>query len=164
MLAKQNLLPLVGVIMKPEETIDFPIRWAWHRISRLYNIEAAKFDTSMSTGYVLLNIDIEKGTPSTKLGPKMGMEPRSLTRTLKAMEDKGLIERKPDNLDKRLVRICLTQYGRESREIAKNTVITFNEKVQSKIPKTKLNTFFEVINKINKIIEQQDIFKNEQKD
>ena len=32
----------------------------------------------MSIGYALLNID-KDGTPSTKLGPKMGMEARSLT-------------------------------------------------------------------------------------
>ncbi len=48
--------------MKPEETIDFPIRWAWHRIARLYNIEAAKHGGSMALGYVLLNIDFENGT------------------------------------------------------------------------------------------------------
>jgi MarR family transcriptional regulator, organic hydroperoxide resistance regulator len=55
--------------MKPEETIDHPIRWAWHRIARRYNAEAAKHGGTMSIGYVLLTIDPE-GTPSTKLGPK----------------------------------------------------------------------------------------------
>ena len=74
--------------MKPEETFDFHIRWAWARISRMYNAQAANFGGTMSIGYVLLNIDRE-GTPSTKLGPKMGMESRSLTRTLKGMEEMG---------------------------------------------------------------------------
>ena len=32
---------------------------------------------------LLLSIDPEKGTPSTSLGPKMGMEATSLSRTLK---------------------------------------------------------------------------------
>ncbi|NQX92775.1 MAG: MarR family transcriptional regulator, partial [Flavobacteriales bacterium] len=58
--------------MKPEETIDFHIRWAWSKISRMYNVEAAKYGGTMSIGYVLLNIE-KDGTPSTKLGPKMGM-------------------------------------------------------------------------------------------
>ena len=84
--------------MKPEETIDFHIRWAWHSIARLYNIEAARLGGSMSVGYVLLNIDLEKGCPSTKLGTKMGMEPRSLTRTLKSMEKK--IEKKEKKANK----------------------------------------------------------------
>ena len=73
--------------MKQEDTIDFHLRWAWHSIARMYNMEAAKFGTTMSVGQILLNVDVE-GTPSTKLGPKMGMESRSLTRILKSMEEK----------------------------------------------------------------------------
>lgn len=143
--------------MKPEQTIDFPIRWAWHRIARIYNCEAAKFGGSMSLGYVLLNID-HNGTPSTKLGPKMGMEPRSLTRTLKTMEDRGLIERKPDKEDKRMVRIFLTKEGHNMREISKTTVLFFNKKIQSKLDKEKLNTFFEVLNDINQLLQTEEIF------
>ena len=145
--------------MKPEDTIDFPIRWAWHRIARMYNLEASKYDITMSIGYALLNIDVKDGTPSTKLGPKMGMEPRSLTRTLKSMEEKGLICRKPDLVDKRMVRIFLTDLGLEKREVSKNTVLTFNYFVQERIPKTKLKNFFEVVGKLNEILEEDEVFK-----
>ena len=55
----------------------------------------------MSVGMVLLNIDKENGTPSTQLGPKMGMEPTSLSRTIKNMQDVGLIIRKADDRDGR---------------------------------------------------------------
>ena len=148
--------------MKPEETIDFPIRWAWHRIARLYNTEASKHGVSMSLGYVLLNIDFEKGTPSTKLGPQMGMEPRSLTRTLKSMEEKGLVYRETDKKDKRMVRIFLTESGKEMRERSKTTVIQFNETIQSKISKEKLATFFDTMKEINSILETEEIFENEE--
>lgn len=147
--------------MKPEETIDFPIRWAWHRIARLYNNEASKHGGSMALGYVLLNIDLEEGTPSTKLGPKMGMEARSLTRTLKSMEEKGLIYRESDLSDKRMVRIFLTDLGKEMREISKNSVIHFNETIQSKLGKKKLNAFFEAMSEINTLLETEEIFENE---
>jgi DNA-binding MarR family transcriptional regulator len=90
--------------MKPEETIDFHIRWAWAKISRMYNTEASKNGGSMSIGYVLLNVDKE-GTPSTQLGPRMGMEPTSLTRILNSMEEQGLIVRRPDTKDKRVSRV-----------------------------------------------------------
>ena len=139
--------------MKPEETIDFNIRWAWYRIARFYNNKAAKYGSSMSVGYVLLNIDMEEGTPSTKLGPKMGMEPRSLTRILKSMEEKGLICRKPDKEDGRMVRIFLTEFGKKTREVSKDTVINFNLAVQKKIPKSKLKIFFKVITDLNEILE-----------
>ena len=118
--------------MRPEETIDFHIRWAWYNISRMYNLKASEFGGSMATGYVLLNIDKE-GTPSTKLAPKMGMEPRSLTRMIKTLEENGLIEKKSDELDKRLVKIFLTNKGKKIRSQAKDIVLSFNTKVQEEI-------------------------------
>ena len=75
--------------MKQEDTIDFHISRNWHKIMRIYNMEAAKQDATMPMAYALLSIDVEKGTPSTSLGPKMGMESRSLTRILKKMEEEG---------------------------------------------------------------------------
>ena len=144
--------------MKPEETVDFHIRWAWHSIARLYNLEASKHDSTMSVGQTLLNIDLEEGTPSTKLGPKMGMEPRSLTRILKSMEEKGLIFRQADKDDKRMVRIFLTQFGKDKREHSKDAVLKFNSVIQKSIDNKSLKTFFHVIKKINKLIEKKNTF------
>ncbi|HEY0977747.1 MAG TPA: MarR family transcriptional regulator [Flavobacteriales bacterium] len=144
--------------MRPEETIDHPIRWAWHRIMRRYNDAASKYGGSMSTGYVLLSIDPE-GTPSTKLGPKMGMEARSLTRTLKNMEDEGLIKRVPDGSDGRMVRVLLTPKGKQMRDVSKDTVIRFNEAVRANIPAAQLATFHQVMNKINTLLESDEHFK-----
>lgn len=148
--------------MKPEETIDFPIRWAWHKISRMYNTQAYKHGITMSIGYVLLNIDRNEGTPSTKLGPMMGMESRSLTRTLKSMEEQGYIERKPDKFDKRMVRIFLTDLGLEKRRISRETVIRFNEYIYEQLSREELESFFNAIYKINDLLEE-GIF-NEDKD
>jgi MarR family transcriptional regulator, organic hydroperoxide resistance regulator len=145
-------------LMKPEDTIDFHIRWAWHSISRLYNNEASRHGLSMSTGYVLLNIDQKEGTPSTKLGPLMGMEPRSLVRTLKAMEEEKLITRKTDKNDKRVVRIYLTEKGRKKREISRDKVIKLNEYIQQKIPDTRLRSFFQTIDQIKDIVDSNEIF------
>ena len=125
----------------------------------MYNIEAAKYDTTMSVGQTLLNIDAE-GTPSTKLGPKMGMESRSLTRILKSMEEKGLIYKKADVKDKRMVRIYLTEAGREKREVSKEAVINLNRAIHEKIGKTNLQTFFKVIKKINHLLDEQALQKN----
>ena len=77
--------------MKREETIDYHIRSAWHAISRMYNQQAQEYDATMSMGFALLVIDSEVGTPATKIGPMMGLEARSLTRLLKSLEEKKLI-------------------------------------------------------------------------
>ena len=63
--------------MKKEQSIDFNIKIAWHAISRMYSQYGQDFEISPSSGFVLLNIDVEKGTPATKIAPLMGLEARS---------------------------------------------------------------------------------------
>jgi MarR family transcriptional regulator, organic hydroperoxide resistance regulator len=144
--------------MKREETIDYNIKAAWHSIARMYNQQAAKYNGTMSIGFALLNIHTEEGTPATKIGPLMGLEARSLTRLLKSMEEKGLICRKADKVDKRSVRIYLTKEGKKHRDKSKETVLRFNEVVREEIPVNKLNVFFEVVREINQLIEDNKIY------
>ncbi len=146
--------------MRPEETIDYPLRLAWNKISKLYNIEAAKYHSTMATGFILLNIDKTEGTPSTKLGPLLGLEPRSLVRTLSTMEHKGLIERRSDSTDKRMVRIHLTDLGSRKRDISKAFVIHLNTVIQQQIPSNKLSIFFEVLAQINNQLDKNQIFND----
>jgi DNA-binding MarR family transcriptional regulator len=141
-----------------DKTIDYVLRATWQAVSRMYNEEANKYGATMATGFVLLSIDKEKGTPSTALGPKMGMEATSLTRTLKSMEERGLIVRKKNPDDGRGVLIYLTDFGKEKRELSKNTVLKFNETVKNHISPEKLVHFMEVSETINDLIADKNIF------
>ena len=145
--------------MKREETVDYHIRAAWHAIARMYNQEASKYEATMSVGFALLVIDSEEGMAATKIAPSMGLEVRSLTRVLKSLEDKKLITRVSDPNDRRSVRICLTKKGKEKRELARETVVRFNEAVREEISESKLNTFFEVIEQINRMAERDNIYE-----
>ena len=144
--------------MRPEDTADFHIRWSWYNIARMYNLKAANFGGTMAIGYALLNIDKE-GTPSTKLGPKMGMEPRSLTRMIKSLEKKGWIEKKHDESDKRLVKLHLTEEGKRLRQKTKEVVIHFNNRLYEEIGEKELKTCFNVLQQINNLIDRNNIFK-----
>lgn len=141
-----------------EKTIDYILRATWQAVARMYNEEASKYDASMATGFALLSIDKEGGTPSTSLGPKMGMEATSLTRTLKSMEEKGLIIRKKNPEDGRGVLIYLTPFGKEKRDLSKNTVLKFNEAVKAHVSDEKLQHFIEVAEIINELIVDKNIF------
>ena len=143
--------------MRPEDTIDFHIRWAWYNISRMYNMQASKFGGSMAIAITILNIE-KDGTPSTKLAPKMGMEPRSLTRMIKTLEDNGVIEKKADKEDKRMVRLFLTKEGKKLRKQATNIVMQFNQKIRQEIPNQELEQCFNTLNKVNQIIDKNNIF------
>ena len=149
--------------MNKHKTIDHQLRATWQAVAKMYNEQAAKHDSTMATAFVLLNIDKEKGTPSTALGPLMGMEPTSLSRILKNMEDKGVISREKNPDDGRSVLIKLTDYGKEMRKVSKGHVILFNETVINNVTEKDLEGFFKVTSVINKLIADKEIYKETSK-
>ena len=140
--------------MKKEETVDYPIKSAWHAMSRMYNQQAAEEGFTTAIGFVLININSKEGTPATKIAPLIGLETRSLTRMLKTMEEKGLIYKKADPVDKRSVRMFLTEEGKRKKEISVQSVMRFNEQVRGALTEEELGSFFGVISKIQKVIDQ----------
>ncbi|WP_213521660.1 MarR family transcriptional regulator [Nonlabens sp.] len=144
-----------------DKTIDYILRATWMSVSKMYNEQASVKGSTMSTGFALISIDPETGTPSTSLGPKMGMEATSLSRTLKMMENKGLIERRKNPEDGRSVLIHLTDFGMEMRNFSKSVVKTFDQVVKDEIEPEKLETFLEVAFKINEIVNSKKIFKKQ---
>ncbi|MFC5046006.1 MarR family winged helix-turn-helix transcriptional regulator [Aquimarina hainanensis] len=141
-----------------EKTIDYVLRATWMSVAKMYNEEASKKGSTMATGFALISIDPENGTPSTSLGPKMGMEATSLSRTLKTMEEKGLIYRKKNPQDGRGVLIYLTQFGLEMREFSKEVVFAFDNAVKEHIAPEKLEIFLEVFQSINDLIASKKIY------
>lgn len=139
---------------RKEEMFDFAIRHLWHKIARLYNQKANQHGVTISVGFILLNVE-KKGTPSTQLGPKMGMEPTSLSRTIKSMEDNGLIRREADPDDGRRVLIFLTELGVEKRKLAKSVIVGFNQKLSGAIPSGMTKTFFEVANRLDAVLDNE---------
>ncbi|MDO9261524.1 MAG: MarR family transcriptional regulator [Flavobacteriaceae bacterium] len=147
-------------MQKKEITIDHALRATWQAVAKMYNEQAAKHESTMATAFVLLSIDYENGTPSTSLGPLMGMEATSLSRILKSMEEKGVIYREPNPNDKRGVIIKLTDFGKEKRNESKATVKRFNEVIRQHIEDEKIKHFFEVIEVIMNQIEKKQIFNS----
>lgn len=146
--------------MARTETLDYHFRRIWHNISRIYNAEASKYGLTMSVGFLLLSIE-KNGTPSTQLGPRMGMEARSLTRTLKNLEEIGWIEKKNVDDDARVTRIFLTDEGLKKRKIARKAVLSFNDKVQGHFTPEEMSQFFTICYKIEDILDKNEIFTND---
>jgi DNA-binding MarR family transcriptional regulator len=144
-----------------EKTIDYLLRSTWMSVTKLYNDEAGKKGSTMATGFTLISIDPENGTPSTSLGPKMGIEATSLSRTLNTMEDKGLIVRKPNPLDGRGVLIHLTPFGIEMREYSKKVVIGFDEAVNKVVKPEDLKAFKRVTSTILELINSKKIYNTD---
>ena len=139
-----------------DATLDYALRTTWLAVAKMYNEEAAKFDSTMATGFALLSIDPEKGTPSTSLGPKMGMEPTSLSRSLRGMENMGLIERLPDSDDGRVIRVFLTKKGVNARRQARDLVVTVNERLRDLLGIDSVNRLLEEMKRLNEILDHPE--------
>tara|TARA_B100000767_G_scaffold191084_1_gene178375 strand:- start:1 stop:456 length:456 start_codon:yes stop_codon:yes gene_type:complete len=143
---------------KKQRFVDHQLRATWMAVAKMYNEEASKYDSTMAVAFLLLQIDKKEGTASTALGPKMGMEPTSLSRLLKRIETNGLIYREKNPNDGRGVLIKLSPLGEEKRMTSKQSVMRFNEIVQSEFSTNELDIFFQVTNKIREMITEKSIF------
>ena len=141
-----------------QKTIEYALRSTWQLITTMYNEKAMNYDATMTMAFTLLSIDAG-GTPSTALGPKMGMESTSLSRLLNTMEERGYIQRRPNPEDGRGVLISLTQQGKEKRALSKNTVLEFNNGLLDSVEPEKMEHFFEVIEAIKKQVEKKQLIE-----
>jgi hypothetical protein len=58
-----------------------------------------------------------------------------------------------------MVNIYLTKTGITMRNRTRNSVIKFNKTIQEKINESELKTCFKVLNEINTLIDNKEIFK-----
>lgn len=133
------------------ENVDLILKSTWLAVSKMYSELAQDHDSTAVQALTLLKIDPKEGTRSTNLGPKMAIEPTSLTRIIKLLEVNGYIYKEKTTTDKREVIIKLTEKGLNSRNLSKEVVVNFNKKVIEKIPKEKLEIFKDVMTDILKI-------------
>lgn len=135
-------------------TLDLAIKETWNAIYKMYNQLASEYGGNYTIGNALICIDKVNGTPSTALAPMLGMEPASLTRTLKTMEDKGLIYKEKNPNDGRSVLIFLSDLGLEKRELSKQIIFNFNDALEEKVSPEELAYFMEICEKINDVTKE----------
>ena len=136
---------------KDKIEIDLILKSTWLAVSKMYSEMASEYDSTAVQALTLLKIDPKDGTRSTNLGPKMAIEPTSLTRIIKLLEDNGYIYKEKTTTDKREVIIKLTDKGINSRNLSKEVVLNFNKKVLENIAPEKFTVFKEVMTDILKI-------------
>lgn len=129
------------------------IRSSWIEIFKFYNEQNSKEIGTLSTAFVLMTINEKFGTQVTKIAPRMGMEPNSLSRLLKSLEEKEFVFKRKDTKDKRKVYICLTENGLKLRNIAAERLFSLEKSIKDKISTTDLSAFYKVTGAISEIIE-----------
>jgi len=136
--------------MKAQDTIGYQVKSSWQSIVKMYNRLTIEHDFSQAEGYVLISIK-KDGIPVTKIAPLMGIEPTSLSRLLKAMEEKGLVYRKKDQKDRRVVKLFLTEKGLELKKVSRHMVLNYNRTIYNEIGTEEMETFLKTMTKIRNL-------------
>ena len=136
--------------MRQQETIDYLLKVVWQNVSNTYNQIASGFGITQAIGYVLINIE-QDGTAVSQLAGLLGVKATSLSRILNNMEESGLIYRAAASGDKRSVKVFLTDFGREKRQLAKGVVRSFNEYLNNNLSVQEKNSLVQTLQKLNKL-------------
>lgn len=125
-------------------------------MSKLYASEAERRGIPFAYVFILLHTE-RNGTPSTRLGPKMGMESTSLSRSLKGLEDLGWIERRPDATDGRIVRVFLTDAGVAARRQARDLVVAVNNYLSQMLGVQSFERLLTELKTLNEILDDPNL-------
>lgn len=139
------------------QMVLYHLRTSWLNIAKVFNDKASLYNGTISMAFVLMAIYEEDGVPVTKIAPRIGMEPNSLSRTLNSLEESKAITRKQDENDQRKVLVFLTPEGKKLRKIALKTVFDLEKKITENLTPKQLKAFNEVIGQVTNAL---DDFKN----
>ncbi|MEZ5025186.1 MAG: MarR family transcriptional regulator [Chitinophagales bacterium] len=137
-----------------DKMVLYHIRTSWLNIAKAFNEKASKYNGTISMAFILMAIYEEEGVPVTKIAPRIGMEPNSISRALNSLEDSGYLARKQDEKDQRKVLVILTPEGRKLRKIALKTVFGLEKDIEDKIGTKNLKIFYDVMQKINVALDE----------
>ena len=131
------------------------IRSSWIELFKFYNDQASKEGGTLSMAFVLLTINEKYGSPVTKIAPRMNIEPNSLSRILKSLEEKGYVLKRKNSEDKRKVYVSLTDSGLKLRDMASEKLFALEKVIKAKVSNSDLRSFFTVLDTISDILDSE---------
>lgn len=90
------------------------------RLARRMRAAAAQHELSLTESAVLARLGREGPATTAELARSEGMRPQSMSAAIAALEERGLIERKPHPSDGRQVNLALTDKGAAVRNSTKD--------------------------------------------
>ncbi|TWW01910.1 MarR family winged helix-turn-helix transcriptional regulator [Chitinophaga pinensis] len=96
----------------------FPLYALSRQITNLYRPLLEELDLTYPQYLVMLVLWEHKQVSVKEIGLQLWLDSGTLTPLLKRLEQKGLVKRKRDTADERLVQISITSKGEQLRELA----------------------------------------------
>ncbi|MEO1668627.1 MAG: MarR family transcriptional regulator [Chloroflexota bacterium] len=104
---------------------------ALRNVDQLFNRAVQPLRISVIEWYILRALYEQDGQHASELARSVGRAATSFTPNLDKLQDKGLIERRPDPSDRRAVRIFLTDEAIEKRDEIIGTAEELDSQIES---------------------------------
>lgn len=131
---------------KLKNSIGFKINITANLLNTAFNSQLQQHDIAIEQRATLEIIESEKDVTQTKIAQILGKDKTTISRTLKTLENKGLI--KKEELNKRTYLIKLTKQGKEILNLSFDTVQNFRNKIASKLSEKEIDELFNSLDKV----------------
>ena len=115
---------------------------------------AASHELSLTEAAVMSRLDRRGPATTADLARAEGMKPQSMGTTIAALEEMGLVERKPHPADGRQVNIALTARGAAVRKSAKDAKQTWLAQAIAQLDEQERETLFKAGEIIKRLVEK----------
>lgn len=103
----------------------------WNELLAISFGEAGFPEVSPAFGSILLPLAEEDGLQIGELGRRSHLSKQTMTTMVRLMEERGLVDRRPDPDDRRASRIYLTERSRAFLAVAQQVLRDMNDRISS---------------------------------
>lgn len=114
--------------MSFEDCICLQLGKSLRKVTKAYRGEIAEYDLTHGQFFLLVAIMEEEGLLPSELAEKTSQDRAAITGVLDRLYKDGWVERKPDEKDRRTLRIFLTPYAKQHKEPILNLFEETNQK------------------------------------
>ncbi|SMB91361.1 DNA-binding transcriptional regulator, MarR family [Desulfonispora thiosulfatigenes DSM 11270] len=123
-------------------------RKTFGKMQRVVEDDLRKYDTTPSQFIILRNLSIEESTPMSELSRKTSCVNSNITSVIGRMEEKGLVQKVQDTIDRRVSKVTLTVKGKELYDITVAKHDEYLVDILKCIPNDELETFNRLLYKL----------------
>ena len=123
-------------------------------LMRRVRAAAASHELSLTEAAVMARLDKDGPATTADLARAEGMKPQSMGTTIAALEEMGMVERKPHPTDGRQVHIALTAKGAAVRKSAKDAKRTWLAQAISQLDEQERVALFKAAEIIRRLAEK----------
>jgi DNA-binding MarR family transcriptional regulator len=140
----------------PRKTLDTRVADFGHAIGRLVRrmrAAAASHELSLTEAAVMARLARDGPATTADLARAESMKPQSMGATIAALEEMGMVERRPHPADGRQVNIALTAKGEAMRKSAKDAKRTWLAQAIAQLDKREQATLFAAGEIVRRLVE-----------